>query len=312
MVVERWDPFPPAALEANRAGSLTDTQQRHLLGVSRSIRSTTLGNAGVIVVAAAVSLVGLARLGRVKQWSSVPELLLAGVVLAIATFVIARTLAGSTSLARDLRQVDMQSTDGAIGKRLGRYSASRTGRRPRYLDVGDQSFRVPRDVYEAAPDAGFVRVYFLRHSRRIVNLERLPDRPLALDAPVATLARSLLDEARSGRRGPINEIRAAVAVFQQQPAAPSQGDRDPRPLGEAILGTWSSGFMTVTFSPDGTVKATMLGGLERRGHWSVDGRGRLRADVTGTEGAAEAWVVGDELTISIEGEGLTLRREPGA
>jgi hypothetical protein len=78
---------------------------------------------------------------------------------------------------------------------------------------------------------------------------------------------------------------------------------------EAILGTWSSGFMTVAFSPDGTVTATMLGGKQRRGRWSVDGSGRLRADVTGAAEAADAWVAGDQLTISVEGKGLTFRRE---
>lgn len=70
--------------------------------------------------------------------------------------------------------------------------------------------------------------------------------------------------------------------------------------------------MTVAFPPDGTVTATMLGGKPRRGRWSVDGSGRLRAYVTGAAEAAGAWVVGDQLTIAMEGKGLTFSRERGA
>jgi hypothetical protein len=34
--------------------------------------------------------------------------------------------------------------------------------------------------------------------------------------------------------------------------------------------------------------------------------------VTGAAEAADAWVAGDQLTISVEGEGLTFRRESSA
>jgi len=64
----------------------------------------------------------------------------------------------------------------------------------------------------------------------------------------------------------------------------------------------------VAFDADGSVSATMLGGMQRRGRWSVDRGGRLISDVMGHEGAAEAWIVADELTIVADGTALTFTR----
>ena len=47
------------------------------------------------------------------------------------------------------------------------------------------------------------------------------------------------------------------------PPAPMR--RDPRPLENAIVGTWTSTLMTVAFEADGTVTATLFGGIHRRG-----------------------------------------------
>jgi hypothetical protein len=94
------------------------------------------------------------------------------------------------------------------------------------------------------------------------------------------------------------------------PPAPDQ--RDQRPLAQAIVGTWAAGPFRVTFEPDGTVHA-LLGGREQRGHWSVDGSGRLHADALGhRDEAGDAWVAGDALTISADGQGITLHRVTGA
>lgn len=319
MTLDHWDPFPPDALDTNRAGELTDVQRRYFRAVARSIRKRALGNVGIALVAAAVSVVGAARVVRVKPGlSAAGAVLVAVVLLAIVAFTIRRSLVTSGALARDLERVQVQSIDGAIGKRFGSYSSgTQSGVRPRYLDVGDQTFRVPRDVYDAAPEAGFVRLYFLPESRRPVNLERLPDRPFTAGTAPQDLAQSLLAAVRSRSPSPINEMRASMAGFEASmkaelespPSPPPHGDRDPRPLGQAILGTWSNGFVTVAFSQDGSVTTTMMGGRQRRGRWSVDGSGRLRSDVTGQQDVADAWVVGDQLTISADGAGLTFTRE---
>jgi hypothetical protein len=57
------------------------------------------------------------------------------------------------------------------------------------LGIADQtSPSAPQfhDLYLAAPDAGWAAIYVLVQGRRVVNLERLPDRALpaaALDHP---------------------------------------------------------------------------------------------------------------------------------
>ena len=66
--------------------------------------------------------------------------------------------------------------------------------------------------------------------------------------------------------------------------------------------------MTVSFSGDGTVTAKLLTGFERRGHWSVDRHGRLRTDVMGHDGDANAWVTGDQLVIDAAGTAITFTR----
>jgi hypothetical protein len=95
------------------------------------------------------------------------------------------------------------------------------------------------------------------------------------------------------------------------PATPAPHSRDPRPLADAITGSWTSGLMNLTFSPDGNVAVTILGTV-RNGRWSVDGAGRLRADITGGPETADAWVAGNQLTVAVEGTELTFTRERGA
>jgi hypothetical protein len=315
MTPDQSNPFPPDALETNRAGAVTDAQRRHLVAASRSIRKSALGDVSIALVVAAISVLGAARVVQVKPGlSAAPAVFVAVVLIAIVIFMIGRSLVSSGALARDLSRVQVQSIEGAIGRRMGSYTSTRSAVRPRYLDVGDQNFRVSRDMYDAAPDAGFVRVYFLPASRRVVNLERLPDRPFT--ASTQDVAQSVLAAVRSHSRSPINELRASAAGLERSmkaglgdaPSPPPQAERDPRPLGQAILGTWSNGFVTVAFSPDGSVTTTMMGGRQQHGRWSVDGSGRLHSDVTGRQGVADAWVVGDQLTISADGARLTFTR----
>ena len=65
------------------------------------------------------------------------------------------------------------------------------------------------------------------------------------------------------------------------------GELDPRPLAEAILGTWQTGPISMVFMPDGTMVATLPGGQQRRGHWSIGSDGKLHSDATGRDQASD-------------------------
>jgi hypothetical protein len=200
--------------------ALTDAQQRHYRDVSQRMRKNPRGNAGIMAAALVIAAVGLVRGMDVKPGTSAPlPALIAVAFIVVAAFAMFRLIRKGGALARDLRHVRVQSTEGAIGKREG-----------------------PGMAALARPD----------------------------------------------------------------PVPPEH--RDPRPLGDAIAGTWTNGVMTVAFSRDGTVTVTTLGHGEWRGHWSVDASGRLHSDVTGQQDAADAWVAGDRLTIAAEAGGLSFSR----
>lgn len=161
-----------------------------------------------------------------------------------------------------------------------------------------------------------MRIFFLPISRHMVNLERLPDRPL----PAGTTPQDVLQTVRAAMgshdRAKIDEARAEMAALgnamkpeiSHDAAPPPAEQRDPRPLADALLGTWSSGMITVAFTNDGTFTMTMLGGHQRSGHWSVNREGKLVADLGGRDQAADAWIAEDQLTVSAEGTALTLKR----
>ena len=76
------------------------------------------------------------------------------------------------------------------------------------------------------------------------------------------------------------------------------------------------GPMSMTFMPDGTMVATIPGGRQQRGTWSIGSDGKLHSNATGRDQTADAWVTrdataGDTLTISADGRGMPLHRVPG-
>ncbi|HTJ23876.1 MAG TPA: hypothetical protein VL383_15840 [Gemmatimonadaceae bacterium] len=312
----RRDVFTPEALDANRRGELTDAQLRGFRGLSRYRHKSAFGSAALLV-AGAVLIGGFAS----PSASPTLRLLIPLVCLVIAAFLVVRAITGADALTHDLRRREVQFVEGAIGKsRVG------GGRAPDvlYLDVDDKRFNVSPATYDAAPDAGYVRLYFLPRSRKIVNLEVLPNPAFENGVTPQDIARAATPQGmmqsfgaaiHSHSRRETNEARANLASVGDalqsmfaQPAPPAPGARDPRPLDEAIVGTWSNGLVTVAFLADGSVTADMLGRRER-GRWSVDASGRLRAGVMGQEQAAEAWIAGDRLTISADGQGLTFARQ---
>ena len=300
-------PFRPEALEANRRGELTDVQLRSFGSLSRRRRKSARGTAGLL---AAGGL--LIAFFASPTFSPVLRALIPLVCLAVAAFLILRAVSGADALARDLKEGRVQFVEGAIGKSS---QSVDEGNDIYSLDVGDSRFNVMPMTYDAAPDAGYVRLYFLPTSRIVVNLERLPDPPVEIGTAARDLVQSLGAAARFHDRRMLNEARASMAglgnamkaAFAQPPAPPAD-TRDPRPLASAILGTWSNGFVTAKFSADGTVTTSGLG-RERAGRWSIDANGHLCSDVTGQQQAAEAWVAGGQLIISVQDKGLTLTRK---
>jgi hypothetical protein len=175
---------------------------------------------------------------------------------------------------------------------------------------------VDRETYHAAPNAGYVRLYFLPRSHTVVNLERLPDRPLPQDAMVPGLMRGALGAWL--RRATTTEAETIAAMstlktiadaeYDSHVATPSSA-RDPRPLQEVILGEWRTTLMSLTFALDGTVTTALPDGRQATGRWSVTSDGRLHADVMGRSRDTEAWVEGDDLTLRIGKQGMVLHRK---
>jgi hypothetical protein len=300
------DPFPADALEANRANRLTAEQRTWLRSLAKNSRSTSMSIAGV-AGALAVILFFFADSGGVER------VLIALALLIVAAFFFVRGFTGADPLGADLRSGYVESVEGAIAKRRvstgGRSSAV-----THWIDVEHKQMRAFRDQYDAAPDAGYVRVYYVPNSMRVVNLEQLPDREGAADAvkspkDVARLAASSIftfDEVKGA------EARAqlAAAGHAMAPGArPPDSELDSRPLAEAVVGRWTNGMVTLEFDAGGTVTIDLPGGNKRQAHWSVDANGHLVADVMGEKEAGEAWVAGDRLSIRLGGEGIVLKRE---
>jgi hypothetical protein len=312
-------PFPQSALDANKNGLLTDSQ-KHLLralaqGASRSEQTAAFLSAafGVIVYIAVRPSAPV----LVREWLPIG-------CLALAAILLLHSLTGSDKLSRDLRHPRVESLEGPISRQIVNIDSVGTygnhgGGENYYLTVAGRRFEVGRQSYQAAPDAGIVRIYFLSISRHVVNLEQLPDRSLPDGSTPQTLFHEFKQVLLSRDRAKFDELRAEMAGTENAfrsgishgAVPPSVDRRDRRPLAAAIRGTWSDGPVTVRFSEDGTFRLTILGANERSGHWSVDGDGRLVADFGGHDQATDAWIVGDQLTVSLGEDAITLQRAGG-
>ena len=311
-------PFRADALDANRGGALTDDQRTVLRAFVRSNRGIEFGLVLVLALAGVALLRDAGRVAAAAWWHPIVGV----IALAIGFMVLLHALGIGNALARDIREGRVESIEGAIRKRRGlptRGNQSRTD----FLIVNDQRFLVGPAGFAAAPDAAFVRLFYVPHSRRVVNLEELPARSSAaelLQDPERAL-RSAATAMASGNRTKVAELAADVAAAQaawqaDQASAVAEStasaDRagDSRPLAESIVGRWSmGGLVSAEFKPDGVVIVERPVFGETRGRWSVDSNGRLRSDVTGREETVEAAIVGDLLTITFDGTPLSLRRQ---
>ncbi|HEY3884642.1 MAG TPA: hypothetical protein VGL62_05505 [Vicinamibacterales bacterium] len=292
--------FPQDALPANRNGRLSDAQLRQWHEVARERRKN---NRSFAYVAGAIGAVLLIADGSPSK--AVARRIVGAASLALVPVIL--MIANHDALSADLRDGRVESIDGAIAKRVvqGRAWSSY------YFDIDRRRLEVSRSGYDAAPDAGIVRVYFLPRSRRVVNLERLPDPPLPAGPDAARqIVANVIAALHSHDPVALAEARARAAAFADAIKGPAIGSGATTHLQAAELyGSWTNPLMTVTFARDGA--ATLVtAAAQRTGHWTVDAQGRLLTDATGTLQPLAAWLDGDRLWISVEGRAVLFTRVP--
>jgi hypothetical protein len=308
-------PFQAEAFETNRAGRLTDDQRKRIRRGEWGGRLNRL-LLGLFCVALAAAVIFQGRTDP-----NAPVYYVVAAVFIVAAAALAYLgLFYRDSLALDLREGKVETVEGAIGKHARVVSGGRDSTNNFYLEVDGRNFGVAVDGYRAAPDAGWVRAYILPLSHRVVNLEELPDKPvedgLSSEAARAMATARLSAALDAHDLKAVNEARAEIAAMTNSMAAeltktivpPPPEELDPRPLVEAIVGTWTMGPASLTFRSDGSLSATLPGGRNQGGTWSVDKNGKLVSSATGEKVGADAWVAGDVLTIADGQRGLTFKR----
>ena len=310
------DTYSAADIEANRAGRLTDDQRRYLKAGARSFSRSMLTGAVLAAVIGALLATATGPAPNAAERPLGAAAFFAGALVCLLLALRPNPEAGDASSGR------VDAIEGAIGKRTMSSSGGRGSSVTTYfLEVGEKRYSVGSAEYAAAPEMGWVRLYITPRSHKVVNFERLPDRvvpdiasatPQALLGQMKTAFLSHDQQTRNETRAEMGamaaSLKAQMAITHGPATPPPAADRDPRPLGQAILGTWQMGPMSMTFMPDGTMVATFMGGKQRQGHWSIGSDGKLHADATGSGGAADAWIAGDTLTVSQDGESAAFHR----
>jgi hypothetical protein len=319
------EPFPHAALDANRSGHLTPDQTVLFRKEAGSDRGNLLF-AGLAVGALGAAVVFGAVTGRIAG-NRLEPLLVGLALLAVGIEVMyfggirgprakaAAAAAGRVTAIegpirrerRDRTELDDSSSHYAPGSEYD-YS----------LFVGDRRFDVSQQAYDAAPEDGVVRVYLLGDSNRIVNLERTADAPppklpsvvqaameratQSGDPQKAAQAQALLRQAELMMAGEATSGSSAAAA----PAAPSASANMAVPLGQAILGTWHSDLMGISyeFRADGSALASLQGHASGATRWKVVGPTTIQLD----DSTLQAIVNGDDLSLGEPPKLLAFRR----
>jgi hypothetical protein len=300
--------FSADALDDNRGGHLTGDQVRRFEGMVAGRRKGTRGLALPVGAIGALLLVlnGPAATAAKRQFAGW------GFIGAAVLFLAAPAF---DPLAADVREGRVKEVQGAVGKRRVQ-SGSRAGFTRYYLNVGGRQLQTYLSAYDAAPDAGYVRAYYLPRTLRLVNLERLPNPPLPSSPAEAEnmlgrMARAFIShdavasaEARASAAGLMDAVQQTIVNPSDAPSGGATGGL----VREALVGKWTHPLVTVTLAEDGSATITTIVGASRAGHWSVDAHGRLLTDATGTMEPADAQLEGDHLTIELEGRRLTFTR----
>jgi len=312
-VQDHTTPFPSEALAENRSGHLTDDQARRfqlmVIGRRKGVRGLALPVGAI--AALLLGLSGPAATAATRQLAGW------GFAAAAALLLVAPTF---DPLAADVRERRVDTVEGAIGKRRVQSSPARMAGTRYYLTVAGRQLRTYLSAYDAAPDAGYVRAYYLPRTRKLVNLERLPNPPLPSTPEEARnmfgrIARTFLSrdrvaaaEARANAAGLIDALQESMVERSDPPSAPPAGGF----VRSALVGRWTNPLAIVTLAEDGVATVTTIMGASQKGHWSVDSHGRLLTDVTGSMEPMDAALDGDRLTIQLEGRRLTFTRAADA
>jgi hypothetical protein len=294
-------------MDENRSGHLTDDQARRFqLMVSGRRKSTR----GLALPVGAIGALLLTLSGPTA--TAVKRHLVGWGFVAAAAFVLVAP--AFDPLAADVRDGRVETVEGAIGKRRVQ-SPAKTGLTRYYLNIAGRRLQTYLSAYDAAPEAGYVRAYYLPRTRKLVNLERLPNPPLPSGPDEARdmfgrIARALVSrdpvasaEARASAAGLIDAGRSIIEQ-PDSPIGPAAGGLVRR----SLVGRWTHPLFTITLAEDGMATVTTITGASQAGHWSVDSQGRLLSDVTGTMEPTDAALDGDRLTIQLEGRRLTFTR----
>jgi len=130
--------------------------------------------------------------------------------------------------------------------------------------------------HEPALDVNSTSIYILN-----VGDQRFTIAPLAFEAAPAT---------GHVRLYYLPASRKVVNLERLSDAPLTPGGTVQRPIEEAIVGSWRNSFANATFSSNGRVTASVRG-RRTTGRWSVDGAGRLHADIAGHAGTDTSAVV---------------------
>jgi hypothetical protein len=299
------DAFSAEALAENHRGCLTGDQATRFKNMVRERRRSTRGLALPVGAIGALLLLfsGPSTTAATRHVAGWGFLAAALAILAAPAF---------DPIAADVREGRVETVEGAIGKRRVQTNARASAASRYYVIVAGRQLQTYLSAYDAAPDVGYVRAFYLPRTRKLVNLERLPNPPLRSegDEPVDTLARMARALVSSD---PV--VRASLADLMDasrdsiiEPSASKSGAAAGGLVRDAVVGRWTSPLVTITLAEDGTATVTTIAGLSQAGHWSIDAHGRLLTDATGTMEPAEAALEGDRLTIQLEGRRLTFTR----
>jgi hypothetical protein len=302
-------PYAADALAANQAGKLTDQQRLQFRGQDRSFRKNELiGAAGAAVIGVLlITSSGPTPNGWLRPVGTI-------VAFVVAALLLVRATLATDSLSSDLASGSVETVEGAVLRDI------RQGRQTEwfYLHVAGKTFSVPRSLYDAAPEAGYVRVYFLPRSKTVVNLEHVagPSIPIGEAVSPATLAHEALVSIGSGdlnqRAEAMAQIAGLKASMEQALAQPvnaaAPGPDGAQSMAEAIIGTWQAGPVRATFAAGGSLTMTLPGGHQQTGTWSVDATGVLHAQLGGQSEMGEARISGDTLVVRDGNETIALKR----